>query len=109
MIDVHASVTGSVQLRDLDKHLDRHIEKLHVSHTWKQAPQVRAVALSTFQAVKAPVPAKGKPGLAAALKAKDARPAQAASLKRVATRDLAKERLLQLVDREKLIQSLNEI
>jgi len=109
MIDVHASVTGSVQLRDLDKHLDRHIEKLHVSHTWKQAPQVRAVALATFQAVKAPVPAKGKPGLAAALKAKDARPAQAASLKRVATRDLAKERLLQLVDREKLIQSLNEI
>ena len=112
MIDVHASVTGSVQLRDLDKHLDRHIEKLHVAHSWKQAPQVRAVALSTFHPVKAqPQPRRDldKPSLAAAMDAKAASPARAATLKRITTRDRAKDRLLHLVDREKLMQSLNEI
>jgi hypothetical protein len=112
MIDVHASVTGSVQLRDLDKHLDRHIEKLHVAHSWKQAPQVRAVALSTFHPVKAqPQPRRDldKPSLAAAMDAKAASPARAATLKRITTRDRAKDRLLKLVDHEKLMQSLNEI
>jgi hypothetical protein len=45
MIDVHASVTGAVRLRDLDKHLDRHSTQLHVSHRWVQAPQIQAVAI----------------------------------------------------------------
>jgi len=111
LIDVHASVTGSVQLRDLDKHLDRHIEKLHVAHTWKQAPQVRAVALSTFQAVNVPQPRAGlgKRAIAAALDPRAASPAQAAILKRVNTKDRAKDNLLQMVDREKLMQKLYDI
>jgi hypothetical protein len=46
IIDVHASVAGSVHLRDLDKHLNRQVENLHLSHTWKQAPQVRAVPIA---------------------------------------------------------------
>jgi len=42
---VHASITGAVKLRDLDKHLNRHSAKLHIAHRWEQAPQIRAVAI----------------------------------------------------------------
>lgn len=111
LIDVHASVTGAVHLRDLDKHLNRHIEKLHVAHTWKQAPQVRAVALSTVQAVKAPqaMPGTGRPGPASVRNTKAGGLSRGATLKRVETKDMARERLLQRVDNEKLMKKLYEI
>jgi len=105
-IDVHASIIGSVQLRDLDKHLDRHIEKLHVAHTWKQAPQVRAVALSPVQVVKAPQATGGAvdgPGPEDALDVKTGIPVSVVTLKRVSPRDLDR------MDGEKFMQSLNGI
>jgi hypothetical protein len=63
-INVHASVTGAVRLRDLDKHLNRHSSLLHIAHRWEQAPQIHAVAIrpsnapAQRRAMPAPAPAK---------------------------------------------------
>jgi hypothetical protein len=125
MIDVHASVHGAVVLNDLDKHLNRHIENLHISHSWKQAPQVRAVALARSperaeirkaEVNKAPERAEvrklvdPKPERAEVRKLVDPKPAAEprmdAALKAKEFRDKAQARLVQLVDKEKVMGSL---
>jgi hypothetical protein len=45
-VDVHASVTGGVALRDLDQHMNRHKPNLHVRHQWQHAQQVSAVPMN---------------------------------------------------------------
>lgn len=49
-IEVHASVTGSVRLRDLDKHLSRHNKNLHIDHKWEQAHKVLATPIEGMKA-----------------------------------------------------------
>jgi len=45
LIDVHASIIGSVKLKDLDQHLNRHKENLHVQHQWKRAQKIEVVPI----------------------------------------------------------------
>ena len=112
MIDVHASVHGAVVLKDLDKHLNRHIENLHISHSWKQAPQVRAVALarSPERAEIRKAEVNKAPERAEVRKLVDPKPAAEprmdAALKAKEFRDKAQARLVQLVDKEKVMGSL---
>jgi hypothetical protein len=75
-IDVHASITGAVKLRDLDKHLNRHSDGLHIAHRWEQAPQIMAVAVRPTgrrdipAVLQAPI-AKPPPNLSASEAAKN--------------------------------------
>jgi len=103
LIDVHASVHGAVVLRDLDKHLNRHMENLHISHTWKQAPQVRAVPVSsTVVAVRKDPPA------AKAFRRENREPVAAAPDSK-SYKDRAKARLVQLVNKDQLIDTLYKV
>ena len=45
MIDVHASISGAVKLKDLDQHLNRHKDNLHIRHQWNHAQSVEAVPI----------------------------------------------------------------
>jgi len=110
LIDVHASVHGAVKLHDLDKHLNRQIENLHISHTWKQAPQVRAVALPGSQS---PERAEMRRAAKAPERVEASRKPEPAPVPRVDTalkarefRDKAQARLVQLVDKEKIMGNL---
>jgi hypothetical protein len=101
-IDVHASVTGAVKLRDLDKHLNRHSSKLHIAHRWEQAPQIHAIAIRS-NAVK-PAPAKKQP------LAQEKKPQPLGDVR--SPRDIAKERMkarsIKLVNNEALLDMLNK-
>jgi lysylphosphatidylglycerol synthetase-like protein (DUF2156 family) len=36
-VQVHASITGAIMLKDLEQHLDRHKQHFHVHHHWTKA------------------------------------------------------------------------
>lgn len=79
-IDVHASILGAVSLRDLDKHLNRHADFLHIAHQWKQAPKVKAVPIMITAEVSAPKQVEKKlPASKPAIKGVNGNPAKLAS------------------------------
>ena len=98
-INVHASVTGAVKLRDLDKHLNRHSASLHIAHRWEQAPQIHAIAIRS-NAVK---PAPSKPVAA---------PREKRLFGDLPMRDIARERIkarsIKLVNDEYLMDMLKK-
>jgi hypothetical protein len=104
-IDVHASVTGAVKLRDLDKHLNRHSSKLHIAHRWEQAPRIHAVAIRS-NAVK---PVVATPPLAAVRKP-GTQPM--GDVPGPSSRDIARERIkarsIKLVNNDFLMDRLNK-
>jgi len=104
-IDVHASVTGAVKLRDLDKHLNRHSASLHIAHRWEQAPQIHAIAIrsNSVKPVVAtpPLAAVGKTGVQ-----------PMGDIPRPSARDVVKERMkarsIKLVNNEALMDMLRK-
>jgi hypothetical protein len=112
-INVHASVTGAVKLRDLDKHLARHSSTLHIAHRWEQAPQIHAVAI-----MGAAVPGLRRMGLApqAALRqtTKTNEPmvkqtAQSVVDERLVAKERVKARSIKLVNKDFLMSMLNKV
>jgi hypothetical protein len=104
-IDVHASITGAVKLRDLDKHLNRHSSTLHIAHRWVQAPQIVAVAIRPNGQAVVRRMAKIDPGPPPPL-ASD-RPVDVAD--RAVARERIKARSIKLVNSEFLMSMLNKI
>ena len=98
-INVHASVTGAVKLRDLDKHLNRHSSRLHIAHRWEQAPQIHAIAIRSNSVKPAP-------------KKSTAAPREKQPLGDIPMRDIVKERMkarsIKLVNNDALLDQLNK-
>ena len=111
-IDVHASVTGAVRLRDLDKHLGRHSSTLHIAHKWQQAPQIHAVAIkgdsapSTRRMTKAPTAATQRS--VSSKPSPQAPPQQPTAAERMSARERVKARSIKLVNKDFLMNMLNQ-
>jgi hypothetical protein len=114
-INVHASVTGAVKLRDLDKHLNRHSATLHISHRWEQAPQIHAVAISgpsaptTRRMAKAQItPPKPLNAPTPKIPAPNAA-SQPTLQERVVAKERMKSRSIKLVNKDFLKNMLNQV
>ena len=109
-INVHASVTGAVRLRDLDKHLGRHSSTLHIAHRWEQAPQIHAVALQGDSVPglrrMAKIPKASAPVVGAPLPKPPQQPTVAERMK---ARERVKARTIKLVNNDFLMSMLNKV
>ena len=112
-INVHASVSGAVKLRDLDKHLGRHSSTLHIAHRWEQAPQIHAVAIQG-----AAVPGLRRLGMAPAKAGKwqvktdpvvKQEVPKAVVDERIVARERVKARSIKLVNKDFLMGMLNQV
>lgn len=104
-IDVHASITGAVKLRDLDKHLNRHDSTLHIAHRWVQAPQIVAVAIRPNGGASVRRMTKINPS--PPMMGREGGPAAAGD--RAVARERIKARSIKLVNTEFLMGMLNKV
>lgn len=110
-INVHASVTGAVKLRDLDKHLNRHSATLHISHRWVQAPQIHAMAISGPSAPTTRRMAKAQvtPPKPLNVPLQKHAPSQPTLQDKMMSKERLKSRSIKLVNKEFLNNMLNQV